>query len=452
MTTQTVSKPRKPTKRRSRALWWLLLIPLAGVGYFFWNKAQTTAAAASAVTIETAQPFRGDFKLSVSGPGTLQAGRSLDLRPQVNGTILTLPKVGTRVKQGQLLATLDPTSLERAVQNAQLALQKAQSQLQSTQVSQQSNKQSQNQSLDSAKSGLANAQRDLENAQNNLNNQQRIFNAGGISSQQLSDAQNILEKAKTSRSSAQIQLSTTQNSQGLKVDSDVQDLRNQTLAVDSAKLQLQTAQSDLSSSKIYAPFTGVVSSLTGQVGGSASSGQALLTLIDDSSLELPVQVDETEIAKVAVGQKTNITLDAVKGTFVGKVIRVSPAARIDQNIAIFDVAVGLPNPDGVLKAGMTAEGEIISQELLNVIQVPKRAVETVRTRSYVHVLQKDGKTDELTLVRTSESDASNIVVTDGLQGNETLVLPTKAVVATTTTTGLPRGASPLGIPLGGGGR
>jgi HlyD family secretion protein len=450
MTTQTVAKPRKPQKRRSRAIWWLLLIPVAGAGYFFWNKTQT-ANTVSAVTIETAQPFRADFKVSVSGPGTLAAGRSLDLRPQVSGTILSLPKVGTRVKKGELLATLDTTSLERALQNAQLSLQKAQSQLESTKVNQQSNQQSQKQSLDNARTGLNSAQRDLENAQNNLNNQQRIFNAGGISSQQLSDAQNTLEKAKTSRSSAQIQLSTTQNSQSLKVDSDIQDLRNQTLAVDSAKLQLQTAQSDLANSKIYAPFSGVVSSLTGQVGGSASSGQALLTLIDDSSLELPVQVDETEIAKVAVGQKTNITLDAVKGTFVGKVIRVSPAARIEQNIAIFDVTVGLPNPDGILKAGMTAEGEIISQELLNVIQIPKRAVEAVRTRSYVHVLQKDGKTDELTLVRTSESDASNIVVTDGLEGNETLVLPTKAVVATTTT-GLPRGASPLGIPLGGGGR
>ncbi len=451
MTTQTVAKPRKSQKRRSRAIWWLLLIPLAGAGYFFWNKAQTTTAAASAVTIETAQPFRSDFKISVSGPGTLAAGRSLDLRPQVNGIILSLPKVGTRVKKGQLLASLDPTTLERNLQNAQLSLQKAQSQLESTQVSQQSNKQSQNQSLDSAKSGLNSAQRDLENAQSNLKNQQRIFNAGGISSQQLSDAQNTLEKAKSSRSSAQIQLQTTQNSQNLKVDSDLQDLRNQTLAVESAKLQLQTAQSDLNNSKIYAPFTGVISSVTGQVGGSASSGQALLTLIDDSSLELSVQVDETEISKVEVGQKTNVTLDAVKGTFVGKVIRVSPAARIDQNIAIFDVAVGLPNPDGVLKAGMTAEGEIISKELLNVLQVPKRAVEAVRTRSYVHVLQKDGKTDELTLVRTSESDTTNIVVTDGLQGNETLVLPTKAAVATTSSA-LPRGASPLGIPLGGGGR
>ncbi len=167
--------------------------------------------------------------------------------------------------------------------------------------------------------------------------------------------------------------------------------------------------------------------MAGQVGGDASSGAALFTLIDDSSLELPVQVGETDIGAVKVGQKANLTLDAVSGNFEGAVVRVDPSATVSQNIAYFNATVRVSNAKGALKPGMTAEGEIISKELSNVVQVPKRALEKVRTRAYVQVLGADGKTPERKLVRVLEEDSSVAVIQSGLEGGETLVLPTKAV-------------------------
>ena len=212
-------------------------------------------------------------------------------------------------------------------------------------------------------------------------------------------------------------------------------MRNGQIAVSSAKLDLQNTRDNLADTKIYAPFTGRVSSMAGQVGGDASSGATLFTLIDDSSLELPVQVGETDIGAVKVGQKANLTLDAVAGNFGGAVVRVDPSDTVSQNIAYFNTTVRVSNLDGALKPGMTAEGEIISKELRNVVQIPKRALEKVRSRAYVQVLGVDGKTPGRKLVRVLEEDRAVAVIESGLEGGETLVLPTKAASSTTTTGG-----------------
>jgi HlyD family secretion protein len=102
-----------------------------------------------------------------------------------------------------------------------------------------------------------------------------------------------------------------------------------------------------------------------QVGGvgvsaSVSGSNALLTLIDASSVDLPVQIDETEISQVKVGQQVDVTLDAFSGqTFTGTVTAITPSASVVSNIAVFYVTVNVPNPEFKLKPGMTAEGEII---------------------------------------------------------------------------------------------
>ena len=148
-----------------------------------------------------------------------------------------------------------------------------------------------------------------------------------------------------------------------------------------------------------------------------------------------MQVDETEIGRVKVGQPADVTLDALPdGNFKGKVSRISPKATVVSNIAVFYVHVRLENPDRVLRPGMSAEAEIVSQQIDNAITVSKRAVETVRNRAYVQLLGKDGTTQR-TRVRSGPDDGTNIVITSGLERGQTVVLPTRGSNATTTTGG-----------------
>jgi len=427
--TATVTQPKK--RRRFNRLW--LLIPAALViGGAVALIPRPGASSAAKPSFETAQATRSDYRVSVSGPGTLAALRTLDVKPQVAAPITLLPKVGDKVVKGQLLARLDSSTFQRNLETAQLGLEKAQASLDKLGSDSTSSAQSQSQSVSSAQSALDNAQNDLETARTNLSTQQKLFAVGGVSAQTVTDARTALKKAQNTSSSARVALQTAQSAVGLKNSSSSQDVRNGEIAVSSAKLDLQNARDNLANTKIYAPFTGRVSSVAGQVGGDASSGAALFTLIDDSSLELPVQVGETDIGAVKVGQKANLTLDAVAGNFAGTVVRVDPSATVSQNIAYFNATVRVSNADGALKPGMTAEGEIISKELSNVIQIPKRALEKVRNRAYVQVLGADGKTPTRKLVRVLEEDSTVAVIESGLEGGETLVLPTKAAASSTT--------------------
>ena len=424
-------------KRRRISLWWaLLLIPIIGGGLAASRVIKAPASTSSAdVTskLETALVSQGQFRVSVTGPGTLEAGQTLDVKAEVNGTVTTLPKEGQRVTRGELVATLARESFNRNVENAQLALAKAQAQLKSQRAGQANARGSQNQQLAQAKASFENATLEVTNTSTNLTNSKNLFAAGGASSNDVTTASSNLTKAQSNLTSARIGLETAQNSVGIKANSDTQDLRNSQLAVDQAQIALKNAQSDASKTKIYAPVNGVISSVSAQIGNPVSG--ALFTVIDDSVVELPVQVDETEIGKVKVGQPADVTLDALpNGNFKGEVSRISPKATVVSNIAVFYVRVRLENLDRVLRPGMSAEAEIISQQIDNAITVSKRAVETVRNRAYVQVLGKDGITQR-TRVRTGPDDGTNIVITSGLERGQTVVLPTRGSNATTTTGG-----------------
>jgi HlyD family secretion protein len=431
----TMSPPRK--RRRISPWWALLLVPVIGGGLAasgVIKAPSSTTSTDTASKLETAVASQGQFRVSVTGPGTLEAGQTLDVKAEVNGTVASLPKEGQRVTRGELVATLARESFNRNVENAQLALAKAQAQLESQRAGQANTRGSQNQQLAQAKASFDNATLEVVNAQTNLTNTKNLFAAGGSSSNDVTTAASNLQKAQSNLTSARIGLETAQNSVGIKANSDTQDLRNSQLAVEQAQISLKNAQSDANKTKIYAPVNGVISSVTAQTGSPVSG--TLFTIIDDSVVELPVQVDETEIGKIKVGQPADVALDALPdGNFKGKVSRISPKATVVSNIAVFYVRVRLENPDRVLRPGMSAEAEIISQQIDNAVTVSKRAVETVRNRAYVQLLGKDGITQERTRVRTGPDDGTNIVITSGLERGQTVVLPTRGSNATTTTGG-----------------
>lgn len=436
-------------KRTRHARWWplLLLLVLAAIATaVFLLRRPATTSTTTAETVETATASNGAFRVSVTGPGTLVAHQSVDLKPQVQGTILYLPKVGDRVTKGQLVARIDPSNYQRSVDSAQLALSKAQAQLESARSSQTSSIASQQQSIANAQAAFDNAQNQLEASKTSLESTKRVFAAGGATQQALNDAQRNFEQAQNNLESTRVALRTAQQALPLRQSSNTQDLRNLQLAIDQANLTLKNARQDLGNTKLYAPFNGTVSAVNAQVGAvgvnaSVSGSSALLSIIDDSSVDLPVQVDETEITKVRVKQTVDVTLDAFNNEhFNGTVTAISPSATVVQNIAVFYVTVNVPNPDRKLRPGMTAEGEIISQEIPDAVLIPVKAVEKVRTRAYVQV---QGETDRRR-VKTGPDDGVNIVITDGLKSGEVVILPTRTQTTTTTQ----RQGGGLGIPLG----
>ena len=120
-------------------------------------------------------------------------------------------------------------------------------------------------------------------------------------------------------------------SQGYQATSNGSDLQNAQLAVEQAQLGLEDAQDNLTAATLTSPIGGVVLSRNAQTGSKVPAAGTLLTLIDDSTVELDAQVDETQIAQVQVGQTATVTLDAFPDrTFTGTVTACQP--RSDASI------------------------------------------------------------------------------------------------------------------------
>ncbi|MBB6099366.1 HlyD family secretion protein [Deinobacterium chartae] len=427
-----VSAPVKARRGRlPRALIVGVALAVLGAGGYAGYRHFSAAPASAQTARQTATVARGDLRLSVSGPGTIAAAVTHTVQPQVTGRILSLPEVGQRVTRGELVAQIDPSEAQLDVTNARLTLQKAEATLNTLKASQATARASSEQSARTSGISVRTAQLSLEAARQTLEANERLYAIGGLSRQELDAARTAFRRAQAELESAQVSAQSALSQSSSRSESDAQDLKNAQLAVEQARVSLQQAQQALNHTKIYAPISGVVSEVpltvgTVAIGNSSSSSQTLFTVIDTSSVDLPVQIDETQIGSVRVGQTAEVTLEALADqVFQGEVTTVSPAASVENNIAVFTVTVRLPNPEGLLKPGMTAEAEIIRQQERGVLLVPKRAVQGVRGRSYVQVAGAGGE-PERRRIETGADDGSNVIVTSGLEAGETVLLPVGA--------------------------
>jgi Multidrug resistance efflux pump len=253
---------------------WLLLVALLlASGYFLLKRSSKTEEAES---LPSAPVTRGDFRLTVSGSGSLAAVASLDLKSPVAGVLVHLVEVGERVEKGAVLAELDPKPYQRAVENARLALEKARNQLQSAQVSLENTLASLTQQLASAESAYQNAKNALASAEEKLRATELLYQAGGATRQALEEARRAYVQAQVSIKSAEVALETAKKNLALRRDQGEKEIAVQELAVRQAKIALENAEEDLQSTKIVAPFAGVVTAVNGQVGEKVSAGTPLV--------------------------------------------------------------------------------------------------------------------------------------------------------------------------------
>ncbi|WP_155298146.1 efflux RND transporter periplasmic adaptor subunit [Deinococcus kurensis] len=420
--TTTAARPAAPRRRWPWVVSGLLLVAAVTGGIVYTRTRSADTAAAPTTTTSRAQP--GVVRVSVSGPGTLEAAQTRTVGADLTATVGAVPAVGERVTRGQLITTLSSDSVEQNVRSAQLNLDKARASLDAARASQASSAAQRASSVVSARNSLAQAEQSLADARRTLSGQQQLAAIGALSASALADAQSAVTKAQQGVDSARASLSSALTQQQTGASTDAQNLRSQALAVQQAQDSLDAAAQDRTDLKVYAPMSGVVSTVTATEGAVVTSGASILTLIDDTTLNLPVQIDETEIAGVKAGQRADVTLDAFDGqTFSGKVVRVSPGATQSSGISVFTATVQLNNPDGQLRAGMTAEAEIVQSEAQGLL-VPSKAVQTVRGRSYVQTpAAAAGAEPERVRVQTGATDGTNTIVTEGLTPGQEVVVP-----------------------------
>ncbi len=223
-----------------------------------------------------------------------------------------------------------------------------------------------------------------------------------------------------------------------------------TQQLDASRMDYQVAQatyddatSQLGDTIIRAPIDGLVIGKpipAGQtVAPGISSPMVLMTIADMSKMQISVQVDESDVGRVKVGQKVSFTVDAYPGkTFAGAVSNVSNKATITQNVVYYPVTVDIDNPEGLLKPTMTARVSVHVGESKNVIVVPLAAVKQSKGQQYVQVM-KDGKPQNVNVQLGLSSD-DKVAIVSGLSDGDKILLPTSSKPQTP---GGPGGGNPL---------
>ncbi len=203
-----------------------------------------------------------------------------------------------------------------------------------------------------------------------------------------------------------------------------------------AKASMVNAQIQLNETHVTAPSDGIVLKKYVEQGtlissgiSFNSSGTSIVQMGDISRMYIDVQVDETDVASVDLDQKVDITFDAYSTTpFEGKVIKIDPQAVVDSNVTTVHVRVEVDNSATsyrLLKPGMNASCEFISDKKEDVVCVPNEALKTDdQGERYVEVADggktapadKDSEPDPTLFI---EVKVKKVPVKVGLEGNDT---------------------------------
>ena len=161
---------------------------------------------------------------------------------------------------------------------------------------------------------------------------------------------------------------------GLSGDDLTESIQSASESLRSAEISMQNLQDAMNNYTITAPISGTIIEKDAKVGDAVKAGDTLCIVYDLSYLEMSINVDELQISSISVGQKVQITADAVPDkTYVGTVTRVSMKGSSNGGTTTYPVTIRIDDTDG-LRPGMNANAEIVVAEANNALVVPNAAV------------------------------------------------------------------------------
>lgn len=197
----------------------------------------------------------------------------------------------------------------------------------------------------------------------------------------IKDAQLALESAKEKLEGKKLEL------EEILAGADPLDIRTQQNTVAQKEAALTTAKEKLADCFVRAPFDGIAAEVNVKKGDSISSSAAIATLITNQRIAEITQ-NEIDVAKIKIGQKVTLTLDAVEDlTLTGEVIEVDTLGTVSQGVVNYNVQIAFDTQDDRVKPGMSVSAGIITEAIQNVLLVPNSAVKTQGDTNYVETLE-----------------------------------------------------------------
>src|SRR5215471_9736383 len=300
-------------------------------------------------TVNAEKIEKRDLASIVSASGTIQPVRQVNVGAPAAGNVVDLNIAeGDTVKVGQVLMQIDPRNLQIQVDSQTQSLAASRSQLEESR-----------RSVESARAALAQSQAAF-------NRQEGLMKSGLTSREAYEAAQNDLKMRQAS------------------VDQAEQSIKTQETRIKQQESLLQNAQYDLSKMRLVSPIDGIVTKRNVDIGEMVSGNQfqtvALVTIADMSVIRAEIEVDETDIPNVTIGQPAKVTIDALPDkTFPGKVTEVgnspiAPSAGSTTRATNFKVKITIDGKVPNVRPGFTCTSTITTATRQKVISVPIQAM------------------------------------------------------------------------------
>lgn len=451
-----------------------------------------TPAAQEATPVEVAPAVVQTVTSTVPVTGSVAALQSVDLSPKISAKVVSVSgREGQTVRRGQVVVQQDTSDLQRQVQQAQANVRAAQARVAQAETQARLQRTTSNagvadaqQQLKSAQAQLALAKRPqrtqevavaenaVAQAQANYDraatdrkryedlvkqgaaaqitldqyvNQERVARAA------LDSAKQQLEIAQTggrSESVQQAQAAVARAESALRLarsnvgQNEVRqdEIRAARATVAQVKAALALAQQQVADAAIRSPIDGVISERLTEPGQFAGPGTAVLRLVKMENVYFEAQVPETNIGSIRAGMPVQVRADAYPGrVFSGKVEKIYPQGNASSRT--FNVRVVIPNAGKLLRPGLFARGEVVTERRQGVV-VPKDALLAEDGQFQVFVVEDGARAERRTVkVGIQTEDTSEIL--SGVQANERVIV--------TGNTGLKDGAQ-VQVTNGGAGR
>jgi len=404
--------------KKKTIIWIIVIVILLIVVLIGGKKAGWFGKSGNFKQIEVTNISLIDIVETVAATGKIQPEVEIKLSSEVSGEIIKLPiKEGQQVKKGDLLVSINPDLVQALVNQSQASLQ-------------------------NVKAQLTQAEANLDNLKLNFDRNKELYEKGVISKSDWERTFTDYEVAKANVKSAYYN-------------------------VQSAQSSVKQSRDNLARTSIFAPRDGTISKLSVELGervvGTAQmAGTEIVRVANLNNMEVEVDVNETDIVKVNVGDSTIVEVDAyLKREFKGVVTEIANTAEntlsVDQvtnfkvKVRILpesykDLSADKPENSSPFRPGMTATVDIITNKKENIIGVPISAIviktdtssagskkiikETIssKTEKFECVFVKIGDIAKLRVITTGIQDDSNIEITSGLnEGDEVITGPYNTV-------------------------
>lgn len=350
----------------------VVIVAVLRFGYHFYSERAITSAPL------TATVSRQTVEETVLASGIMQPIRKVDVGSQASGQLnRLLVKPGDFVVKNQLLGEIDSTLSKNALQDALVAL---------------------NSLL--AQKRASHAQ--VKKSRLSLQRQREMFAQNAASRQDVESAETDM----------QVQLA---------------QLASMEAQIHQQQIRVDTAKTNLGFTRIQAPVSGTVLSVSTQEGQTIVSSYqipVILQIADLSTMTIRAQIPEADITRLHVGMPVCFTtLGIASQPHCSTLNALEPAPEKINNALFFNALFNVVNPGGTLRPDMTAQVTVVLERAENVLTIPLTALgKPLKEHRYqVHVLTPDGQTSQRT-IQTGLDNTLLIEVKEGLQEGEKVLL------------------------------